>query len=146
VNRVPAGVAISTAADLGAVKRLLGSCRLPVGDIGDGQLFVIARAGGELCATAGLEPLGTVALLRSVAVHPAWRGKGIAHALCGELMRRARAMNLIRLFLITTDAPRFFAGLGFEAVDRDSVPAEIASTAQFRELCPQSAIVMARDL
>jgi len=51
-----------------------------------------------------------------------------------------------RVFLLTTDAQRLFLHLGFAAVERDSVPAEIRATAQFRELCPQTATAMVRDL
>jgi len=48
--------------------------------------------------------------------------------------------------LLTTDAERFFHGLGFAVVERGLLPAEIRATAQFRELCPQTAVAMARDL
>jgi len=122
------------------------TCRLPVDDIRDDGIFVVARMGGELCGTAGMESFGAIALLRSVAVHPAWRGKGIASALCDELMRQARSTGVQQLFLLTTDAERFFRTLGFEALARDALPPEVRSTAQFRELCPQTAIAMTRAL
>ena len=125
---------------------LLATCRLPSSDIRNEGVFVVARAGAQLCGTAGLEPFGALALLRSVAVHPAWRGKGIADALCREVMHRARAMGVRRLFLLTTDAQAYFRRLGFAAIERDSLPAEIRATAQFRELCPASAVAMARDV
>jgi amino-acid N-acetyltransferase len=140
------GIALSQAPDLREVKRLLAACRLPVDDIGDGQVFIVARARDQLCGTAGLELFGELALLRSVAVDPAWRGKGVAHALCDEAMERARTMNVRRLFLLTTDAQSFFSKLGFCTLDRDRLPAEIRGTAQFRELCPQTAVAMVRGL
>jgi len=79
-------------------------------------------------------------------VHPAWRHKGIAFALCQAVMHDARQRGMQRLFLLTTDADLFFAKLGFTVTDRAAVPAELRATAQFRELCPQSAIAMTRDL
>ena len=131
---------------LGEVKALLAACRLPTDDIRHDAAFVVARAGTELCGTAGIEAFGAVALLRSVAVHPAWRGRGIAHALCQQIMRRASALQVRHVFLLTTDAQDFFGRLGFTRVERASLPAEVRATAQFRELCPQTATAMARDL
>ncbi len=143
---LPPGVSIGSAGTLGEVKALLAGCRLPTDDVRRDGIFVVARAGAELCGTAGIEAFGTAALLRSVAVQPAWRGRGIAQALCEEVLRRASAMQVRRVFLLTTDAQRLFLHLGFAAVERDSVPAEIRATAQFRELCPQTATAMVRDL
>ena len=142
---LPAGVSIGSASTLGEIKALLAACRLPSTDIRDDAVIVVAHAGAELCGTAGMEAFGASALLRSVAVPPAWRGRGIARALCEEILRRASAMQVRRVFLLTTDAQRFFQGLGFAVIERDSLPAEIRGTAQFRELCPQTATAMARD-
>jgi amino-acid N-acetyltransferase len=143
---LPAGITITRASNLGEVKALAAACDLPTDDIRDDGIFIEARERGQLCGVAGVEPLGAVGLLRSVAVHPACRRRGIAHALCDEMMRQARTAGVRRLFLLTIDAERFFRGIGFAAIDRESLPAEIRGTAQFRELCPQSAIAMARDL
>jgi amino-acid N-acetyltransferase len=143
---LPPEVAIGSASTLSEIKPLLAACRLPTDDIRHDATFVVARAGPELCGTAGIEAFGAVALLRSVAVQPAWRGRGIAHALCQEILRRASAMQVRRVFLLTTDAQRFFARLGFSAIARESLPAEVRATAQFRELCPQTATAMARDV
>jgi amino-acid N-acetyltransferase len=142
----PPDVAIGGAGTLAEIKALLSSCRLPTDDIRHDGIFVVARAGAQVCGTAGIERFGASALLRSVAVQPAWRGRGIAHALCDEILRRASAMQVRRVFLLTTDAQRFFHGIGFAVVDRASLPPEIRATAQFRELCPQTAAAMARDL
>ncbi len=140
------GISIGSAGPLAEIKPLLDACHLPTEDIRPDALFVVARAGTELCGTAGLEVFGASALLRSVAVQPAWRGRGIARVLCDEVLRRASAMQVRRVFLLTTDAQKFFRGLGFATIERDAVPAEIRATAQFRELCPQTAVAMARDL
>jgi len=143
---VTSTIRIDSATTLDEVKVLLATCGLPTEDIRDDGAFVVARAGTQVCGTAGMEAFGAVALLRSVAVHTAWRRKGIADALCGELMQRARAQGVRRLFLLTTDAQAYFRRLGFAAIERDSLPAEIRATAQFRDLCPASATAMARDV
>jgi len=137
---------ITKAADLGEVKPLLAACRLPTNDIRDDGTFLVARAGPAVCGVAGLETLGSVGLLRSVAVDPAWRRRGVAQALVAALVDRARADGMRRLFLLTTDADRYFSRLGFAALDREALPAQVRATEQFRETCPQAAIAMARDL
>jgi amino-acid N-acetyltransferase len=143
---LPTGVTLGTASDLAEVKVLLAACQLPTEDIGHDALFVAARRQGQLCGVAGVEPFGAAALMRSVAVHPAWRRKGIAQALCEAIMAEARQRGVRHLFLLTTDADGFFAKLGFEVTERTAVPAPLRATAQFRDLCPQSAIAMTRKL
>ena len=137
---------ISPSRDLGEVKTLLAACGLPTSDLRSDGLFLAARENGQLCGVAGMEPLGTSALLRSVAVHPDWRRKGIARALCDAIMRHAREQGVRRLFLLTTDAGSYFHKLGFTRTERDALPAEVRATTQFKETCPQTAIAMARDL
>jgi amino-acid N-acetyltransferase len=146
LRQVTSAIRIDAATTLDEVKALLATCGLPTQDIREDAVFVVARSDVQLCGTAGMEPFGTVGLLRSVAVQPAWRAQGIARALCDEISQRARAMGVRRLFLLTTDAHALFRRAGFATIERDSLPAEIRATAQFRELCPASAVAMARDL
>ena len=143
---LPAGLELGGSYSLAEVKALLTDCHLPVDDIGDHVAFVVARLGEELCGTAGLETHRAVGLLRSVAVRPASRGKGIARVLCDEIMRRAQESGVRRLFLLTTDAQAFFRGRGFSEVPRDLLPPAIRESAQFRQLCPQTATAMARGV
>ena len=79
---------------------------------------------------------------RSVAVDPRWRRKGIAHALCDALVRHAREQGVRRLYLLTTDADRYFGALGFTRAERATLPAEVRATTQFTQTCPQSAIAI----
>lgn len=145
-SRLPPGVTLASTRSLDEVKALLAECRLPTDDIRDDASFVAAYANDGLCGTAGMESFGDIGLLRSVAVRPAWRGQGIARALCDEMMRRVREAGVLRLFLLTTDAEMFFRTIGFDAIAREALPPEVRATAQFRELCPQTAVAMARSL
>jgi amino-acid N-acetyltransferase len=54
--------------DLPSVRELLARCDLPAEDLRPSHLdhFVLCRDGGRLVGTVGLEPLGEVALLRSL--------------------------------------------------------------------------------
>ena len=58
----------------------------------------------------------------------------------------ARLLGVERLYLLTTDAERYFARLGFQRTERSGAPAPIQATSQFRLLCPKSAVCMARDI
>ncbi|WP_225741200.1 arsenic resistance N-acetyltransferase ArsN2 [Halorussus halophilus] len=95
---------------------------------------------------AGLEVEGNVGLLRSVAVEQSARGRGFGTAICEQLLDRARAENLDTVYLLTTTAAEFFADLGFEAVERETVPKAIRDTAEFSDLCPTSATCMKKSL
>ena len=160
----PARPALRTAiaADLPAVERLLAATELPAAGVADVFAaapadFVVAddpHAPGELAAVAGLEVCRGVAdgtrqshaLLRSVAVHPAWRRHGLGEALVREVVCRAEARGIRALYLLTMTAEHYFPRFGFQPVARDAVPAEVAATVEFASACPASAVAMARPL
>jgi amino-acid N-acetyltransferase len=144
----------ATRADLAAVERLLAAASLPTVGVADlfanhPDDFVVADhpgSPGELAAVAGLEVRGDTALLRSVAVDPAWRQHGLGQALVRRVVCEAEARGLDAVYLLTMTAEHYFPRFGFERVDRDLVPAEIAATLEFRSACPASAVAMARQL
>ena len=141
-------------ADLPAVERLLAATDLPAAGVADlfatrADDFVVAddpTAPGELAAVAGLEVCCETALLRSVAVRPAWRAQGLGEALVRRVVCRAEERGVRALYLLTMTAEHYFPRFGFGRVERGAVPAEIAATLEFRSACPASAVAMARDL
>ena len=144
----------ATPDDLPAVQRLLVDAGLPTAGV-DALLatrahdFVVAddpHAPGELAAVAGLEVCCDDALLRSVAVRPAWRRHGLGHALVRRVVCEAEARGLRALYLLTMTAEHYFPRFGFAPVERSAVPAEIAATLEFRSACPASAVAMAKPL
>lgn len=132
-------------ADAAEILALLRSCGLPVEDISEVSGFLVARTGGALVGTIGLERSGDAALLRSLAVRPEARGKGVARSLCESLLSEARGSGVTNVYLLTTDAQGFFRKLGFAEAPRESAPEGIRQTAQFRTLCPASATLMTRE-
>ncbi|MDO8143277.1 MULTISPECIES: amino-acid N-acetyltransferase [Isoptericola] len=91
------------------------------------QEFLVADAGPE----AGLVGCGALhvmwadlAEIRTLAVDPAWRGRGLGHALVEELILRAREMGLKRLFCLTFEVD-FFAAHGFREIDGTPVTGEV---------------------
>ena len=144
----------ATAADLPAVERLLADAELPIAGVAAlfasrADDFVVAedpQAPGELAAVAGLEVCCDTALLRSVAVRPAWRRHGLGEALVRRVVCRAEERGVHALYLLTMTAEHYFPRFGFAVVERGAVPPEIAATLEFRSACPASAVAMARPL
>jgi amino-acid N-acetyltransferase len=133
--------------DVRAIRALLEACGLPVADLSaQAQELVVALDGEALVGCIGLERHGSAVLLRSLAVAPAWRGRGLGRALHDRILATAALRGATAAYLLTTGAERFAAARGFARVDRAAVPADVAASAQFRALCPVTAVCMRRDL
>lgn len=137
----------ATAADLGAITRLLADSDLPTVGVDHAlATFLVVEAGHEVVATAGVERYGEAVLLRSVVVRPLLRGSGVAQSLVSQLLDRARDQGATAAYLLTTTAEGYFARLGFTTIARGEVPATVQASIEFREACPASATVMRRPL
>lgn len=135
------------AADMETIRDLLARSGLPTSDLGTARPeFVVACDGERIIGTGALEHFGVAALLRSVAVESAERGSGVGRQIVAELERRARAAGVRELILLTLTARDFFAHQGYRLRERAEVVAAVLSSAEFRSLCPASAVCMAKDL
>ena len=65
-----------------------------------------------------------LAEIRTLAVADAWRGRGVGAALLGELVERARALGVRRVFCLTFEVD-FFRRYGFRVIDGTPVPADV---------------------
>ncbi len=110
--------------------------------------FIIARESNRVVATGALQrcAAGDWALLRSVAVAAAARGRGLGRGVVHELERLASAEGVSQLVLLTEGAAAFFEALGYRVIARASAPPEIQRSAQFRLLCPASSICLWKEL
>lgn len=128
--------------------QLLSGCGLPIADLSPSAplQFFGYRSGSELVGVVGLELYPPYALLRSLAVSPAYRSKGLGRALVAFAETQAAAQDVTALFFLTTSAASFFTQLGYELVPRDTAPAAIQATAQFSGLCPSSSSFMVKHL
>jgi amino-acid N-acetyltransferase len=137
------------------VRRLLARSGLPTEDLhldggpepgsGNTTLYTV-EADGDRVGCIGLERDGEAGLLRSAAVADPHRGRGYGRGAVRALEARAHDAGVETLYLLTTTAAAFFAELGYERIERESVPAPIRESAEFGELCPSSATVMRRRL
>jgi N-acetylglutamate synthase-like GNAT family acetyltransferase len=129
------------------LKAALAKAGLPIDDVDEaGRLFWRFEIGDMPVGFAGLEVHGNVALLRSVVTMPPLRRRGIGRAMVEVVETDAVARAVHRLYLLTVDSAAFFAALGYAPCRRDDVPAMLAATPQFAALCPQTAVVMCKDL
>ena len=135
-------------AELNAIAALLSAADLPVEDLNDTMLdaFVVATEGEVCVGVVGLEIHGSCALLRSLAVEPRHRARGLGSRLVDAVETEARFRGVTALYLLTTTAPAFFERLGYTAHDRAAVPPAIAATTEFSSLCPDTADCLWRDL
>jgi len=130
------------------IKQLLAGCDLLQADITPAMLehFLLGRDGARLVAVVGLEIKDHSALLRSLAVDEAYRNRKIATALVGKIEDYARSLKVDRLYLLTLTAEAFFKKCGYRTAERDSAPAGIQGTAEFKSLCPASAACLVKHL
>ena len=133
--------------DLPAVLVLLADAGLPSAGVEESfASFVVAEVGGRLVGVAGLEIHGRDGVLRSVAVDPACRGRGLGGRLTRRVLERADDAGLRRVYLLTTTAEEYFLRFGFRRIDRREASPEVRRSVEFRDACPASAVAMALDL
>jgi amino-acid N-acetyltransferase len=135
-------------ADLAAVLRLLQGAGLPTDDMTSApglHLWVLAIE-ESLVGVIGLERFGAGALLRSLAIAPDSQRRGLGQLLVAQIENDARADGVEQLVLLTESAQGFFEGLGYEVVDRGYVSEDLKQSAEFRSLCPASAVCMRKSL
>jgi amino-acid N-acetyltransferase len=146
MNTRDAELRAARAADLPAIEQLLTLSELPLAGVAENLTgFIVAESEGAIVGTAALEVCDDNALLRSVAVAPAWRSRGLGRALVTRVIAEGEARGLRALYLLTTTAEHYFPSFGFHQITRDVVPGEIRSTEEFQGACPASAVVMCRE-
>jgi len=134
-----------------AVVALIAACGLPIDDLHTPiqrarVQALAAREGREPVGVIGVEPAGQYGLVRSLAVHPAHRRRGLAAALLDSAERRARDQGLVGLYLLATTAEAFFRARGYEPLPREAASPPIRDSTQFSAICPGSAAFLGRAL
>lgn len=123
----------------------LGAHAADLTDDRAGDVLVVHDESGVVGCVA-LEIYDDAGILRSLAVVPERRGRGLGWMLVDHAVARARAAGVRRLYLLTEFASDFFAEkFGFRAIDRATVDALVAASRHFREAAG-SLITMRLDL
>lgn len=137
----------ATVRDFPALCALLEAAGLPTEDLSASRpTFRVATAGLELVGVGALELHADTALLRSLAVAPAWRGRALGHLLVKALERQARAARVHQIVLLTETAAAFFIALEYRPIDRAQAPLAVQTSREFAALCSASAVCLAKTL
>ncbi len=131
---------------LAQIKQIVASQQLPVVDIGAHiRFFGFQQAANkDLMVIGGLELAADgAALLRSVVTLPAYRGRQLGTQFIVALEQYAKMhLHVSAFYLLTTTAAPFFVKLGYQSIDRASVPKAVQQSEEFSTICPASAICM----
>jgi amino-acid N-acetyltransferase len=133
----------------GKTRRLLEECGLPFDDVDMSLLqhfLVVRKDDQDVVGVVGLEVMGQVALLRSLAVHESHRKQGLASQLITKIEAYARSMGIRELYLLALSNEEFFHKRYYQNINRNDVPAAVKATRQFQSLCPETAVCMVKYL
>jgi N-acetylglutamate synthase-like GNAT family acetyltransferase/2-polyprenyl-3-methyl-5-hydroxy-6-metoxy-1,4-benzoquinol methylase len=131
--------------DLPGVEQLLVTSHLPTDGVAEAlDGFLVAEHAGKVVGVVGVEECGEYGLLRSTAVSPEWRRRGLGRQLVQRAIAEAESKGVRALYLLTTTAEQYFPGFGFSTTSRESVPDAVRRTGEFTSACPASATVMVR--
>jgi len=129
--------------ELSELLALLEECQLPREGVAEHlEGFLVARDDRGFLGVVGLERYDNVGLLRSLAVSPRARGRGVGSSLVEALIAGARERKIATLYLLTDTAEDFFPRFGFERIPRASLDARLAASAELQGACPETAVAM----
>ena len=136
-------IAAARGVDLHAIRDLLTASGLPTAGLEDHwKTFVVAHDGDRIVGCGGAEAYQFAALIRSIAVEPTYRGKGLGRRIVRQLLDRLASRGLREFYLLTTDAEEYFRKRGFKTIDRDEVHPQLLASREFQDACPTDATCM----
>lgn len=111
------------------------------------QTFVVAEREGRVVGCCALEVIWSdLAEVKSLAVGPEERGKGVGTALVKAAIEQAGQLGVPRVFALTLE-PKFFERAGFSIVKKEDLPMKVWSDCA---RCPKQdecdEIAMIRDV
>jgi amino-acid N-acetyltransferase len=137
----------AAAHDGAAVRAVIAAAGLPLDGLDDVALLLVAECDGAVVGTVALERYpaesGTVFLLRSAAVAPHLRGRGIGAALTAAALEQVDAERA-PVALLTETAGGWFPRFGFLPVSRAELPEVLAASPELQGACPASARALLR--
>lgn len=136
-------IAAATERDVPAIKDLLVASDLPTAGVDEHwRTFIVARDGDRIVGCGGAEAYQFAALIRSIAVEPAYRSQGLGRRMVRQLLDRLASRGLREFYLLTTTAEAYFKKRGFKTIDRDEVHPQLLNSREFQDACPSSATCM----
>ena len=91
------------------------------------QAFTVAELDGNIVGCCALEIIWSdLAEIKSLAVDKANKDKGLGKALVAEAIEQACRLGIEKVFALTLE-PNFFEKLGFEVIEKDTLPMKVWS-------------------
>ncbi|CAN7340896.1 Amino-acid acetyltransferase [compost metagenome] len=138
---------LASLADLPQIAALLEQCRLTTDGVAEIiDSFHVAHSDSRIIGCAAAERHGESIVIRSVAVEPASRDRGVATRLVDALLMRARGTDVRHAVLLSESAPAYFARWGFSLIPADKAPSDARASSEFQGAPPTSALCMHCEL
>ena len=129
--------------DLASIESLLTSCGLPVDGVREHLGgFLVARDESGLIGCCAMEAHGRSGVLRSLAVIPAQRGRGLGSRLIDETLALAGRLGCSDIYLLTFTIENLAARHGFRRISRENVSPEALASREFSITVCATAAVM----
>jgi amino-acid N-acetyltransferase len=129
--------------ELPDILALLDECRLAKEGLAPHlSTTLVARDRNQIVGSSALEMYEELALLRSVAVKPSFRGQGLGRRLMRAALDLAKHHQVTAVYLLTETAGNFFPKFGFKSIPRSDVPEMVQRSVEFTSLCPKNATAM----
>ena len=91
------------------------------------RAFTVAEINGSVVGCCALQIIWSdLAEIKSLAVEKGKTSSGVGSMLVGEVVERAGELGVPRVFALTLN-PKFFEKMGFEVVQKDSLPMKVWS-------------------
>ena len=91
----------------------------------DIQEFWVAEVGGAVAGCGALHVMwDDLAEVRTLAVDPSFRGRGIGHTVLARLLEQARELGVQKVFCLTFEVA-FFRAHGFQVIDGAPVAPDV---------------------
>ncbi len=107
--------------------------------------FIVAESDRGIVGCAGLKiTWRDLAEIVSLAVAPAWQGRGLGRRLCEPLIADAKALGIPTVFALTYQV-QFFAKLGFDIVEKPTLSQKVWQDCQFcpkQDCCDEVAMIL----
>jgi amino-acid N-acetyltransferase len=140
-------IKLASEKDLVEIRDLIKANNLPAEDISEHvHNFLILEKDHNVIGCIGIEIYNETGLMRSLAVIDSQKGNSFGQLLTQELISYSKSMGIARLYLITTTAEKFFEKFGFNSIPRENADEAIKNTTEYKYLCPESAVVMVREI
>ncbi|MHA1968134.1 MAG: arsenic resistance N-acetyltransferase ArsN2 [Candidatus Hodarchaeales archaeon] len=129
--------------DLPGVLKLLKLVDLPIEGVKEHfHNFFIVKKDKMTLGCIGIEIYENVGLLRSLAIHPSFQGKGIGQQMVSKIEEYSAEKGLHNIYLLTETAEKFFLKLGYQFISREETDTKIKQSIEFTTLCSSSPVMV----